>query len=215
MIALAISLAHWFVRPTTPCGLHCASAPAVPPAIPCDDSTPPIQLRSEEPPPAPPRTCRRNSIARDFVHRRARRGLARVPACATGTAWPALMRSDVGEKSTLVATRMFNTSQRMTKLVEDLIDFTRTQSGGKFPITISQSNLHKICEEAVEEQKIANPSRTIVIHAEGLFDSMLDKSRIAQVLSNILGNAIQHGTTTGPIVVTLNSFEDNVSVPSA
>lgn len=70
------------VQPTRPCGLHCASVPAVPPAIPCDGSTTPIQPRSKGQAPAPPRTCRRNTIARSFINRRAPRGLAHAPACA-------------------------------------------------------------------------------------------------------------------------------------
>ena len=123
-----------------------------------------------------------------------------------------IMRSNADEKCVLAATRIFNSSQRMTKLVDDLIDYTRTQLGGKLPIVLTPSNVCKICTDVVEEHQIAHPHRKILMKAEGSFEGMWDKNRIAQVFSNILGNAVQHGAGDMPIGIDLTSSKDAVAV---
>jgi signal transduction histidine kinase len=124
-----------------------------------------------------------------------------------------LMRyEDVGDKVTSAAVRIHNSSQRMNALINDLIDYTRSQLGKKLPITISPSNLVKICTDIVEEQQIANPEHTIIMKTEGSFDGNWDEQRIAQVFSNLLGNAVQHGVTFSPIEVNLTSSFDSVFI---
>ncbi|KQT56664.1 hypothetical protein ASG44_06960 [Methylophilus sp. Leaf459] len=111
----------------------------------------------------------------------------------------AVMRfENVSDKIVSTATRIYNSSQRMSKLINDLMDYTRTQPGKKLPVDLKPSNLAKICADIVEEQQIANPEHSIVLSMEGTFDGKWDDQRIAQVLSNLLGNAIQYGVIVQP-----------------
>ena len=124
-----------------------------------------------------------------------------------------LMRyENVSDKVTAAANRIHNSSQRMNVLISDLIDFTRTQLGKKLPVTIAPANLNKICVDIVEEQQIANPDYTIVLKTKGNFDGNWDEHRIAQVFSNLLGNAVQHGVPSIPIEANLTSSRDSVFI---
>lgn len=122
-----------------------------------------------------------------------------------------LMRyDDVSDKVVAAATRINTSSRRMSKLITDLIDYTCTQLGSKLPIALVPTNLAKICKDIVEEQQIANPEHNILLQIDGSFDGNWDEQRISQVLSNLLGNAVQHGSSSSPIEVNLTSTKNSV-----
>lgn len=122
-----------------------------------------------------------------------------------------LMRyDDVSDKVVAAATRINTSSRRMSKLITDLIDYTCTQLGSKLPIALVTTNLAKICKDIVEEQQIANPEHSILVQINGSFDGNWDEQRISQVFSNLLGNAVQHGSSSSPIEVNLTSTKNSV-----
>jgi signal transduction histidine kinase len=137
----------------------------------------------------------------------------RNPLSTTSMSAIALMRvENVSDQIVSTATRIYNSSQRMSMLINDLMDYTRTQLGTKLPVDLKPSNLAKICADIVEEQQIANPEHSIVLSMEGTFDGKWDDQRIAQVLSNLLGNATQYGVISSPVQVHLSSSEDAVFI---
>lgn len=122
-----------------------------------------------------------------------------------------LMRyDDVSDKVVAAATRINTSSRRMSKLITDLIDYTCTQLGSKLPIALVPTNLAKICKDIVEELQIANPEHNILVQIDGSFDGNWDEQRISQVFSNLLGNAVQHGSSSSPIEVNLTSTKNSV-----
>jgi signal transduction histidine kinase len=124
-----------------------------------------------------------------------------------------LMRSDdVSDKVISAAARIYNSSQRMNRLITDLMDYTRSQLGKKLPVVLAPANLAKICNDIIEEQQIASPERRIVLEMNGSFDGNWDEQRIAQVFSNLLGNSVQHGVTSSPIEVRLSSSQNIVVI---
>lgn len=121
-------------------------------------------------------------------------------------------QEDASDKVKSVATRIYNSSHRMDKLITDLMDFTRSRLGKKFPVIIAPANMVKICADIVEELQIAHPERNIVMNTKGSFDGNWDEQRICQVFSNLLGNAIQHGAINSPIEVKLTSSQTQVFI---
>jgi signal transduction histidine kinase len=119
---------------------------------------------------------------------------------------------DIAPKYVLVATRMFNSAKRMSKLINDLIDFTRTHLGPGIPIRVKQGSMVALCDEVVNELRTFHPERMIELHAPHKLDAVFDESRIAQVLSNLIGNAIQYGSEDIPITVRLSNNNDEISV---
>jgi signal transduction histidine kinase len=119
---------------------------------------------------------------------------------------------DIPPKYVLVATRMFSSAKRMSKLINDLIDFTRTHLGPGIPIQVKLGNLVAVCEEVVDEMRTYHPERLIELQVPAKLDAIFDESRLAQVLSNLIGNAIQYGSPNEPVSVRLTGDGDNVVV---
>jgi signal transduction histidine kinase len=124
-----------------------------------------------------------------------------------------IMRAtDVPSKYVLAATRMFNSGQRMSKLIADLIDFTRTHLGSGIPIKPKKMNLTEVCMNVVEELRTSHSERIIDFNSVVREDVLGDDDRLAQVLSNLIGNALQYGAREAPIGVRIWSTEQEVSV---
>lgn len=123
-----------------------------------------------------------------------------------------MQATDIAPRSTLVATRMFNSAKRMSKLINDLLYFTRTHLGPGIPIRVKQGSVVEVCEQVVNELRTFHPEQRIDLHVPPQLDAVFDESRIAQVLSNLAGNAIQYGKAEEPVTVQVSgTAADTVS----
>lgn len=121
-----------------------------------------------------------------------------------------MQATDIPPKYVLVATRMFSSARRMSKLVNDLIDFTRTHLGPGIPVRVRHDNLAAVCKQVVDELRTFHPERRIELHAPPQLDALFDDGRIAQVVSNLLGNAIQYGRPDTPATLRLTGNDDEI-----
>jgi signal transduction histidine kinase len=119
---------------------------------------------------------------------------------------------DIPPRYVLVATRMFNSAKRMSKLINDLIDFTRSHLGPGIPIRVKQGSIVAVCEEVVNELRTYHPEKQIDLHVPPQLDAIFDESRIAQVLSNLIGNAIQYGSGDAPVTVQVSGTDSDVVI---
>lgn len=70
----------------------------------------------------------------------------------------------------------------------------------------------KVCEEVVEELRTFHPDKLIDFQAPAQLEAVFDDSRIAQVLSNLIGNALQYGAPEAPVEVRVRDGDDAVVV---
>ncbi len=98
-----------------------------------------------------------------------------------------------------IVVRMARSAERATRLISDLLDFARARIGTTIPINPRTANLREIVEQVVEEFQLGSLARSIRTGHVGDEDGRWDADRIAQVLSNLVGNAIQHAPTAAPI----------------
>jgi len=66
----------------------------------------------------------------------------------------------------------------------------------------------KVCEEVVEELRTFHPEKLIDFQAPAQLEAVFDDSRIAQVLSNLIGNALQYGAPEAPVEVRVRGGDD-------
>jgi hypothetical protein len=89
------------------------------------------------------------------------------------------------------------------RLVNDLIDFSLGAMGGAMQLNRGPVNLNQLCQEVIASYRATHPGRTLRFHSDGEVTGVWDAARIRQVISNLLGNALQHGSPTGPVDLSL------------
>lgn len=91
---------------------------------------------------------------------------------------------------------------RMAKLIDSVMDFTRGRLGGGIALGERLAmDLEPVLNQVVEELAIDHPGRQIEKHFELTKTVLCDRDRIAQMFSNLLGNALTHGDIAKPIKV--------------
>src|SRR5262249_48369463 len=95
-----------------------------------------------------------------------------------------------------------SSADRMTRLIGQVLDFALIRSGQSFALRLESADLRQVFQSVIDELHLSRPDREIALSIEGPPDAVFDSDRIAQVLSNLIGNAIQHGTE-GPVSVTV------------
>jgi signal transduction histidine kinase len=106
------------------------------------------------------------------------------------------------EKITAVASRIARSGRRIASLVDDVLDFTHGKMGGALPVDRQRTNeLADALQHVVAELSAAHAGRTI--ETAIAFDGPVfcDPRRIAQLLSNLVVNAILHGSPDTPVLV--------------
>ena len=114
--------------------------------------------------------------------------------------------------------RMKNSVQRMTRLIDDAMDFTHSRVGKGLLVKLEISNnLSKQLHYTIEELATANPQATINIHIDIANELVCDEKRVCQLLSNLLKNALIHGDQAYPIYVKVitNNTEFILSVTNS
>jgi signal transduction histidine kinase len=113
-----------------------------------------------------------------------------------------LLRTDtLGARQTQAAVRIVNSGTRMKGIISDLLDFASTRLGARLPLTVTRMDMRDACRASAEEMCAFHPDRMVGVECEGDLSGHWDGDRIAQMLSNLLGNAVKHGSPDGPICV--------------
>ena len=94
-------------------------------------------------------------------------------------------------------------SERMRKMVHDLLDFTRTRFGATLVVNAERCDLAEVCRSIAAEMRSAHPDRDVVVESTGDCVGEWDCARTAQLVSNLVGNAIQHGHANTPVQITI------------
>jgi signal transduction histidine kinase len=105
-----------------------------------------------------------------------------------------LSKSLLDDRSKEIVAMMQNSAARMNALIGDVMDLTRARLGGGFQLNrIAEASILSVLEEVVTEMRFAWPDRVIEITADVREPVECDRGRIAQLFSNLIGNAVQHG----------------------
>ena len=98
-----------------------------------------------------------------------------------------------------------NSAARMADIIDQLLDFTRSRLGGGISVTRKDIELNDVCRRIIDELELVHPGRSIVLNAAPAVRGEWDPARLAQALSNVVGNALRHGSQTRPITVSTSA----------
>jgi histidine kinase/DNA gyrase B/HSP90-like ATPase len=108
------------------------------------------------------------------------------------------------------ATLILRSSTRMSQMVSDLIDFTRTRLGDGLPLVRRPMDLGVAAQEAIEEIRAVYPEHTVRLAKSGDLRGSWDEGRMKQALTNLIENAAQHVISKTPITVSVSGDGEQV-----
>lgn len=124
----------------------------------------------------------------------------RNPLSAISGAAHLIAKTPLNERATKLVASLQSSVMRMAGLIDNVLDFARGRLGSG--LTLSRdldAGIEATLRQAVEELRIIAPDRDIIAEYD-LTDAVdCDRARIAQLFSNLLGNALTHGAATSPI----------------
>ena len=101
---------------------------------------------------------------------------------------------------------------RMSNMVSQLLDLTRIRLAGGIPVERTPVDPSAVITEVVNELRLIDAERDI-LWVPGVGERcMLDPDRLAQVVSNLVGNALRHGAPSTPIGVSLLTGEKTIAL---
>jgi signal transduction histidine kinase len=107
------------------------------------------------------------------------------------------------------AHRVLRGSKRIESLLNDLLDYVRSGTGGGVRVTPSEVRLDELCEKLVHDLGSNHPDRSIEVVCEGNTAGLWDEHRITQAISNLLGNALKYGAPDEPVQLTIDGRRDD------
>ena len=103
-------------------------------------------------------------------------------------------------RRTVLLSRIQRQIDRLSTLVEKLLDTTRLNAG-ELPLDYADGDLTALCQDAVEHARLTDPEHRYLLQAPPSIPGRWDPARIEQVLTNLLSNACRYSPLHSEIVV--------------
>ena len=123
-----------------------------------------------------------------------------------------LHRKKLDERDAAVVTRIQNSTERAARMINDLLDFTIARLGGGIPVRRLSVDLRDVVLAALIDVEAAHPDREVLLsHGEDARGEW-DPDRLAQVVANLVSNAIKYSPAGSPVRVTTHADPSSASL---
>ena len=137
----------------------------------------------------------------------------RNPLAAIQAGTTLLGRRDLDGSARNVVRLMQESCKRMADLTTDILDFARGKLGGGVPLrSVDDPNLGAILSQVIEELATVHPERSIDVQLDVGESVNCDSARLAQLVSNLLANALTHGAYDRPVGVVVQNDGTTLSI---
>jgi len=133
----------------------------------------------------------------------------RTPLSAVTLCADRLIEEADGTTFARTASYVRTSAARMSRMIEQMLDFSRIRSS-TLTMDLQPADLGEVCDEVVAEMRRAHPERVIALSTAGDLRATFDTVRMGQVVTNLLGNAVQHGEGAEITVHVDGSQEDMI-----
>ncbi len=136
----------------------------------------------------------------------------RNPLASIAAAARMLRKEEQTDRATKILDLMQGSVIRMSGLIDNVLDFARGQLGGGITLKRQVEDLEPILRQVIDELRSSHPDRAIEVSIE--FDGPIncDSGRIGQLVSNLLGNALTHGTPDEPVRFSAATDEERLEL---
>lgn len=133
----------------------------------------------------------------------------RNPLGAVSTSAQLIVKKTQDDTLKRLATVISNSAKRMDGLIENILDFARGRLGDGIQLDlVPDADVALLIDQVVNELKAVKPEFQIIVNEKLSGPVALDEKRLAQLFSNLLGNALSHGDPSQPIHVMAESNAD-------
>jgi PAS domain S-box-containing protein len=132
----------------------------------------------------------------------------RNPLSAILTGASLLARRADSDRVVKPAARIVTSATRMARMIDQLLDFTRLRLGRGLPLDRKEIDLAEVCRMATDEVDSSEFPRVRVVPS-GDVVGLWDGDRLAQLVSNLVGNALTHGPADTPVVVRVDGTDSH------
>ena len=112
-----------------------------------------------------------------------------------------LQKTPLNEKATAIVTMMQDSVRRMAKIIDNVMDLARGRLGGGIALDRAREPLGPVLDQVVAEARLTHPERAIDVAFDLAAPVDCDRSRVARLFSNLLGNALLYGKADAPVTI--------------
>lgn len=117
-----------------------------------------------------------------------------------------LRRDEMDERTSKSVLRIKSSADRAARMIRDLLDFTQARLSGHIRVQPKALDLHELARRVLEEMEFAYPDRRIECLHDGDGKGEWDADRLAQVVTNLVQNALKYSPEDTPVCV--RTFSD-------
>jgi len=123
-----------------------------------------------------------------------------------------LEHEGLGEYATELARKITGSASLAVRLIEQLLDFTRSRLGGGIPIDPTPFDMNDVVRQVIGGTELMHPDRPLNVDVKGDLTGVWDRDRMYQVLANLVGNAVHHGEARSSIDLRIDGRETEVVI---
>jgi signal transduction histidine kinase len=125
-----------------------------------------------------------------------------------------LERGEITDRQKTILDNMRGSVDRMADMIANILDFARGRLGGGLSLRKQPTSIQPLLDQVIIELRNSHTSQNIIFECDASVELTCDQTRIAQLLSNLVGNALTHGAADQPVEVrcSIGSGEFNLSV---
>ena len=119
------------------------------------------------------------------------------------------------QRATVVLKLMERSVARMVRLIDDVLDFARGRLGGGLVVDRTYAPLEPVLRQVVDELEAGTPGRAVTCRFALAHPIAFDAGRMAQLVSNLLANALAHGDPDRPVVLEARTADGRLELSVA
>jgi len=135
----------------------------------------------------------------------------RAPLQAVSMSTELLLRkAELDGDALKCAVNILRSTGHLAVMVGDLLELVRSRLGKRLPIELAPMDLAEAAREAIARACASQPECNPTLDVQGDTRGTWDPRRLDQMLQNLIGNALQHGSSKREVTLRLRGEADSV-----